>query len=51
MHTLLGALKPFYNGNRFDEELGIQVFEQVKCSMMPLFKTLIADSPLLLEKA
>ena len=51
MHTLLGALKPFYNGNRFDQELGIQVFEQVKCSMMPLFKTLIADSPLLLEKA
>jgi len=43
---LLG-IKPFYFGNRFNQDLGIMQFEQVKCSMIPLFKAYTDLNPLL----
>lgn len=46
----LSNIKPFYYGSRFDEKLGIQRFEQVKCAMLPLFKSYIKDNPLMAEK-
>jgi len=46
----LSNIKPFYFGNRFDEKLGIQRFEQVKCAMLPLFKSYVNSNPLLAEK-
>jgi len=46
----LSNIKPFYFGNRFDEKLGIQRFEQVKCAMLPLFKSYVKSNPLLAEK-
>ena len=45
---LLG-IKPFYFGNRFNEDLGIMQFEQVKCSMIPLFKSYTDLNPLLAD--
>lgn len=46
----LSNIKPYYFGNRFDEDLGIQRYEQVKCAMFPLFKSYIKSNPLLQEK-
>ena len=46
----LSNIKPFYYGSRFDEKLGIQRFEQVKCAMLPLFKSYIKNNPLMAEK-
>lgn len=46
----LEGIKPFYYGSRFDESLSIQRYEQVKCAMLPLFKSYIAMNPLLAEK-
>lgn len=46
----LGGIKPFYYGNRFDKELGIHVYEQVKCAMLPLFKGYVDMNPLLKDK-
>lgn len=46
----LAGIKPFYFGNRFDDDLGIMRYEQVKCAMLPLFKSYIANNPLLAEK-
>lgn len=46
----LVGVKPFYFGNRFDENLGIQRYEQVKTAVLPLFKSYIKDNPLLAEK-
>lgn len=45
---LLG-IKPFYFGDRFNEDLGIMDFEQVKCSMIPLFKAYTDLNPLLAD--
>lgn len=50
LRVRLGAYKPFYFGNRFDEELGIQRYEQVKCAMIPLFKKYIEFNPLMAQK-
>lgn len=49
-HRLLAGIKPFYFGNRFDEHLGIQKYEQVKCAMLPLFKSYTDLNPLLASK-
>jgi len=49
-HRLLAGIKPFYFGNRFDSHLGIQRYEQVKCAMLPLFKSYIDLNPLLASK-
>lgn len=46
----LSNIKPFYFGNRYDEVLGIQRYEQVKCAMLPLFKSYIKTNPLLATK-
>jgi len=45
---LLG-IKPFYFGDRFNEDLSIMDFEQVKCSMIPLFKSYTDLNPLLAD--
>jgi hypothetical protein len=50
LHRLLGGIKPYYFGNRFDNELNIQRFEQVKCAMLPLFKQYVDINPLLKNK-
>lgn len=50
LRVLLGAAKPFLFGNRFDERLGIQRFEQVKCAVLPLFKVYTDINPLLKAK-
>lgn len=50
LRVLLGGIKPFYFGNRFDENLGIQKYEQVKCAMLPLFKAYTDINPLLKAK-
>lgn len=50
LRMLLGAIKPFYYGNRFDETLGIQRYEQVKCAMIPMFKAYTDINPLLKQK-
>lgn len=50
LHVILGGIKPFYYGNRFDENLSIQRYEQVKCAMIPLFKGFVEFNPLLAEK-
>lgn len=47
---LINGLKPFYFGNRFDEKLGIQVYEQVKCAVLPLYKSYIKMNPLLAKQ-
>lgn len=49
-HRLLGGIKPYYFGNRFDDKLGIQRYEQVKCAILPLFKTYTDINPLLAAK-
>lgn len=49
-HLQLSNIKPFYFGNRFDDKLGIQRFEQVKCAMLPLFKSYNKMNPLMAEK-
>lgn len=49
-HRLLAGIKPFYFGNRFDDHLGIQRYEQVKCAMLPLFKSYTDLNPLLAQK-
>lgn len=49
LRGLIKAIKPFYFGHRFNEQLGIIQHEQVKTSMMPLFKLWIKDSPLWME--
>lgn len=49
-HRLLGGIKPYYFGNRFDEKLGIQRYEQVKCAILPLFKSYTDMNPLLASK-
>ncbi len=46
----LEGVKPFYFGNRFDETLGIHRYEQVKCAMLPLFKSYTDMNPLLADK-
>lgn len=48
--TVLGGIKPYYFGDRFDEALGIQRYEQVKCAMIPLFKAYTDMNPLMAEK-
>ena len=45
---LLG-LKPFYFGDNFNEDLGIMDFQQIKCSMIPLFKAYTDLNPLLAD--
>ncbi len=50
LQRLLGGIKPYYFGNRFDSELGMQKFEQVKCAMLPLFKGYTDMNPLLRAK-
>lgn len=50
VRMLLGGIKPFYFGNRFDDNLGIMKYEQVKCAMLPLFKAYIDINPLLADK-
>lgn len=50
LRVLLGGIKPFYFGSRFDEKLGIHRFEQVKCAMIPLFKSYTDMNPLLAHK-
>lgn len=50
IHRLLSAFKPYYYGERFDETLGIYRNEQVKCSMLPLFKNYLDMNPLLKAK-
>ena len=45
---LLGV-KPFYFGDRFNEDLGIMDFDQVKCAMIPLFKSYTDLNPLLAD--
>jgi hypothetical protein len=49
-HRLLGGIKPYYFGNRFDSKLGIQRYEQVKCAILPLFKSYTDMNPLLASK-
>jgi hypothetical protein len=51
VRTLLGGIKPYYFGKRFDTKLGIQRYEQVKCAMLPLFKMYTDMNPLMAEKA
>ena len=46
----LSNIKPFYYGNRFDNDLGIQRYEQVKCAMLPLFKSYNKTNPLMAAK-
>lgn len=50
LRMILGGIKPFYYGNRFDDKLGIQRYEQVKCAMIPLFKGYTTMNPLLESK-
>lgn len=50
LRVKLGGIKPFYFGNRFDDKLGIQKYEQVKCAMLPLFKSYTDFNPLLKAK-
>ena len=45
---LLG-IKPFYFGDNFNEDLGIMDFQQIKCSMIPLFKAYTDLNPLLAD--
>ena len=46
----LSNIKPFYYGERFDDDLGIHRFEQVKCAMLPLFKSYNKTNPLMANK-
>ena len=46
----LSNIKPFYFGKRFDDYLGIHRFEQVKCAMLPLFKSYNKTNPLMTAK-
>jgi len=50
LHRLLGGIKPYYFGNRFDPKFEKQKFEQVKCAMLPLFKGYCDLNPLLAKK-
>ena len=46
----LGAIKPFYFGNNFNKTLNIQTFNQVKCSILPIYKDIANLNPLLANK-
>lgn len=50
LRTMLGGIKPFSTGSRFDEVLGIQRFEQIKCAIIPLYKGYTDINPLLKAK-
>jgi hypothetical protein len=47
---LLSGFKPFYFGKRFDPETKTWYYEQVKCSMFPLFKSYTDINPLFAQK-
>jgi hypothetical protein len=46
VQTLLRGFKPFYFGKRFDPVTETWYYEQVKCSMFPLFKSYTDINPL-----
>ena len=47
---LLTGFKPFYFGERFDPVTKTMIYEQVKCSMFPLFKSYLDINPLLAKR-